>query len=69
MSFRKTPWARMIEQEPAEARYRIMAVFLATDGNTTYAAQHLGISHRSLCRYITQLNLAPQIKKIRKKLF
>ncbi len=65
MSYRRTPWGQLVEKHPTEARKRILTAFLATDGNTTQAARHLDVSHRSLCRYVKRLAIENQIKKIR----
>ncbi len=65
MAYRKTEWSRLVDEQPEHARTRILTAFLATKGNTTQAAKHLGISHRSLCRYMAQLELKEVVKKLR----
>ena len=66
MSYRPTPWANLVRNQPDEARRQILTAYLATNGNATRAADHLGISHRSLLRYVNALTLANAIEEIRR---
>lgn len=65
MGYRPTPWANMVRNDPSRARQQILTAYLATNGNALRAADHLGISHRSLLRYVQTLALTDDIKKIR----
>ena len=65
MTYRTTPWADLIRNDPPTARSKILTAYLATRGNAIRAAKHLGISHRSLLRYVSSLDLSADIGSIR----
>jgi hypothetical protein len=52
--------------KPAVAKRMILDAYRNAKGNAVHAAGHLNISHPALIRYVRELQLAPDIRKIRK---
>lgn len=55
----------LMREDRAAAKAQILQAFLATRGNATKAANVLGVSHRTLCRYTEALGCRGDVKAIR----
>lgn len=62
---RGTEWPYLLRSEPAVAKKRILEAYSNAKGNAVHAARALGISHRSLMRYVATLVLQEAIAQVR----
>jgi hypothetical protein len=65
MSFKATPWSYLVRFEPARAKTKILAAYKRAGGNAVKASVVLGLSHRSLTRIVTALELTAAVDKVR----
>lgn len=68
MAFSPTLIGVLVHLEPKEAKERILAAYREVGGLAEPAAMNLGVTKRTLNRWIALLNLRNSVDRIRKKL-
>lgn len=59
------PLPALVRYQPVLARMRVMAAVEAAQGDLQVAAEQLGVSYRSLHRYVAALDLHARVARVR----
>lgn len=65
MAYRECELGLMVKLFPDDASTRIMDAYRQTDGNTTHAAELLGVNRATLKRWVAKLSLRKAVEKLR----
>jgi transposase-like protein len=65
MAFRHHEMSALVRHQPREARRRIVEAYERTGCRLALAAERLGVTSRTLDRWIDQLDLATALRKRR----
>lgn len=67
MSFHPREISFEIATDPASAKKRIAKLIEKHDGDLYAVADDLGVTYRTLHRYLTKLEIRPRLERVRKR--
>jgi transposase len=65
MARRRIPLGVLVRVDPNRARRALVIAYKGTRGNASAVARMLGVDHATVLRWVTRLNLADEIERVR----